>query len=237
MSSPGFSLIAREAEIINLLEEIRGSGLNYSVIGGYGVDAYSPLPRYSVDCDIVTEKEELKGFDGLLKAKGFDKVQTVHENELEGVQTMSYTKNMTEGSVAAELLLGGVRCRQTEAVWSAKEIFETSSERNVICVNRTVLSNVASREMLIALKLHSGRDTDRRDVVMLAEEADWDTVRSLCDRGDKTKLKGQLELAVAELRASSFGGTVKAAFGSKQSQDTRIAAAAIRISGLMKELV
>lgn len=97
MSTPGVSLIAREAEIIGLLEEIHSSNLNYSVIGGYGVDAYSPLPRYSVDCDIVTENKELKGFDGLLKASGFDAVQTIYQNELEGVETKRYTKNVMGG--------------------------------------------------------------------------------------------------------------------------------------------
>lgn len=106
----------------------------------------------------------------------------------------------------------------------------------MVCVNRTVLSKVASKEMLIALKLHSGRDTNIRDVVMLAEEADWDTVRRFCDRGDKAKLRGQLESAVERLRSSNFGRTVKAAFGSKKSQDSRITNAAVKIEAFLKEL-
>ena len=232
----GHNPIAREAEIIRLLDAIHESRLNYSVIGGYAVDAYSPLPRYSVDCDIVTEADELDGFADLLTREGFTEIETIYTDETEGIQTVRYVKQLPEGPVAAELMVDGVRCRQTEAVWKAREMSGTASERRIVCVNDAVLSRVVSREMLIALKLHAGRDTDHRDIVMMADEADWDTVRSLCDRGVEPKLKNQLEAALAALVSQDSGGTNRAAFASRQDQGTRIANAAAMISDLLRQL-
>jgi hypothetical protein len=232
----GQNPVAREAEIVRLLNAIHGSSLNYSLIGGYAVDAYSPLPRYSVDCDIVTETKELGDFTDLLMTNGFTTIETVYENEIEGIQTKSYVKRIPEGPVTAELMIDGVRCRQTEAVWKAHEVMNTTAEGRIVCVNDTLPSRVVSREMLIAMKLHSGRDTDHRDIVMLADGADWNSVKDFCDRGAKPKLKAQLEVALATLGAQGFGAALKAAFASKQDQGTRIAGAAGNISNLLREL-
>jgi hypothetical protein len=45
----------REREIFETLNKIKKQ--NFVVIGGYAVNAYT-LPRFSVDCDIVTLKKD-----------------------------------------------------------------------------------------------------------------------------------------------------------------------------------
>ena len=232
----GQNLVARETEILKLLRVIHGSRLSYTVIGGYAVDAYSPLPRYSTDCDVVIEEKDLEAFSGLLRENGFNVEQTIYKNVLEGLQTKNFVKIVGDGTVTAELMVAGVKCRQTEAIWRATEIGGSSAEMRIVCVDDSVTSRVASREMLIVLKLHSGRDTDHRDIVMLAEDADWKAVRELCERGISSKLREQLSAALTRLGGADFEGTVKSAFRSKQSQSTRIAIAASKIKSLLGTL-
>ncbi|MBI4452589.1 hypothetical protein HY637_04110 [Candidatus Woesearchaeota archaeon] len=44
----------REKEIFDTLKKIKNQ--KFALIGGYAVNAYA-LPRFSVDCDIVTENK------------------------------------------------------------------------------------------------------------------------------------------------------------------------------------
>ena len=46
----------REKEIFETLNKLKG--LNFVLIGGYAVNAYT-LPRFSVDCDIFLEDSHL----------------------------------------------------------------------------------------------------------------------------------------------------------------------------------
>ena len=55
------------------------------------------------------------------------------------------------------------------------------------------------------MKLHSGRDTDLRDVVMLTNDADWRRVKGLCGRGSTEKLIPQLRKDV-EILIMSLNG-------------------------------
>jgi hypothetical protein len=66
------NLTFREGQIIQILEKVYSESKDFSLIGGYAVDAYSPLPRFSVDCDLVIAKDSLSKFDDLLKQNGYD---------------------------------------------------------------------------------------------------------------------------------------------------------------------
>lgn len=231
----GEKLIAREAEVLKLLGIIHGANRAYTLIGGYAVDAYSPLPRYSVDLDIVVARPEVERYSSLFEKNGFDE-GSLYSNELGGLETRRFVKPVGEEHVFIDLLVDGVRCRQTEAVWKADEMGRMSSELRVIGVNGSALSTVASREMLISLKLHSGRDPDLRDVVMLATDADWTIVKTLSDRGSRPKLIGQLEHAVEVLSEAGFEGRFKAYFGSRQDEKNRVAVAMAKIRDLSKRI-
>lgn len=232
----GEKLIAREAEVLRILEALHESNQAFTLIGGYAVDAYSPLPRYSVDLDLVIVKQDLGRYSVLFNQHGFEDEDAIYENELEGLETRVFTKAIAEDVVSIDLFVDGVRCRQTGAVWRRDEISKTSKNLRVVGVNGSAESRVSSREMLISLKLHSGRDPDLRDVAMLSGDADWTIVRTLIGRGSISKLVGQLEHAVKVLSGAGFEGELKSTFGTKNEQKTRMAVALGRIRDLLKEL-
>jgi hypothetical protein len=227
---------ARENEILRTLEAVYPKGDRFTLIGGYAVDAYSPLPRYSVDCDMVIPKIELEALGGVLRELGYADGGAQWRDELSGLETRKFVKAVGAESVSVDMLIDGIRCRQTEAVWTEREVRGSSKDMRVVGVSRAVLSRVASRELLIAMKLHSGRGTDLRDVVMISESADWDFVARWTGRGANDKVAAQLHRAVDEMTKSDFEGQLKAGFSSKKSEKRRIDATLNAINRLSKNM-
>ncbi len=225
----GRGLAAREAEVLRVLDVMHQTQIQPTLVGGYAVNAYSLLPRYSVDCDLVVQKRSLESLLRLLEEQLYAVDETLRE-ELEGVESVRLTKRLGGGDVSVDLMAGGVRCRQTGAVWGEEEVRRRSKELRVAGVNGSVLSNVAAREALIAMKLHSGRDQDVRDVVMLSSGADWEMVRSLVDRGSKERVNLQLRSAAKTLGGKEFEGRLKAYFGLKQDAERRIRTALAQVN-------
>ncbi|MGD0478453.1 MAG: hypothetical protein ABSB29_09855 [Nitrososphaerales archaeon] len=232
----GLNLISREAEVLKTLRAIHQMREKFTLVGGYAVNAYSTLPRYSVDCDIVVANPQLEKFLSFFKSRDYTEKGTIYRNEIEGIATRKLVKGPGEEQVSVDLLVDGVRCRQTGAVWKEEEVSKTSKELRVTSVNGSALSSVASRELLIAMKLHSGRDTDLRDVVMLTRDANWERVRELCHRGSTEKLISQLRRDVETLGERQFEDQLKSAFASKQNESQRIGRALMEVSKLLNEL-
>lgn len=65
---------------------------------------------------------------------------------------------------------------------------------------------------MIAVKLHSGRLTDARDVVALIEDADLKQVEKHIDRGDQEKLRQVLENIEQTVSDSDFEDSFKGVF-------------------------
>ena len=170
------TLTKREKEILRILETIYPQRDKFTLIGGYAVDAYSPLPRYSVDCDLVVSKSDFLKFSDIFGQNGFKEKSKIYLNELDGLETWKFKKSANDEIVSIELLLDGVKCRQTEAIWTEKEVRPSASDRKVVGVSDSVASNVVSKELLLAMKLHSGRDADLRDAIMLIDSVDWSVV-------------------------------------------------------------
>jgi len=210
---------------------------NFSLIGGYAVDAYSSLPRYSVDCDLVIAKDSFHKFDDLLKQNEY-LGKRIGEEYLNH-EVWQFQKFNAEKRVTVDLLIDNVKCRQTEAIWTYDEIRETSSEKRVVATTSPVQSIVASREQLIAMKLHSGRGPDLFDVVMLMDSVNWEVVLPLADRGDSGKVLSQLILDLEKISAETFMNELKTAYGAKAGKRDRKIKEATRgiktLLGSMKE--
>ena len=232
----GKSLIARENEILETLETLYPKREKFTLIGGYAVNAYSVLPRYSVDCDLVVPKDESENLAIFFKESGYQDQGTLHSNELEGLETRRFVKPVGGDNVSVDLMINGIRCRQTGAVWNEREIRESSKDIRVLGVNRSVPSRAASRELLIAMKLHSGRDTDLRDVVMLAESADWSLVASNSNKGLLDKVISQLLGAIKKMVEPNFEDRLKSSFGKKSVERARVAATLTGINQVLKEI-
>jgi hypothetical protein len=67
----------------------------------------------------------------------------------------------------------GVNClgfRQTEARWSFDYLHDPRQEQEVTGGTVTTTAGVIDGAVLVVVKLHSSRETDCRDVLMVAEE-------------------------------------------------------------------
>lgn len=67
--------------------------------------------------------------------------------------------------------------------------------------------------MLVAAKLHSGRVTDLRDVLAIAEEIDLKAVTPHLQRGNETALRDQLERGIQILESEELRHGYRSDFG------------------------
>jgi hypothetical protein len=231
-------LTSREEQILDILKQIYPNKDKFTLIGGYAVDAYSPQPRYSQDCDLVISESDYKGFEKILNEQGFVVKERINrDQQVDGVvKTWKFRKFVNKQRVEVDLLIDAVKCRQTDAIWTEQEIKSGSGERRVVGLSDTVNSNVASKELLIAMKLHSGRDPDLRDVVMLQDSVDWDLVAKFTTKGSKQKVLDQLDNALKNIQREQFETSIKASFYTKESQGKRISLALTNIERLKEKL-
>lgn len=92
--------------------------------------------------------------------------------------------------------------------------------------------HVPSEELLIAVKLHSGRLTDARDVVALIEDADMEEVEKHIDRGDRERLRQVLENIEQTISDTDFEDSFKGVF----SQNTLPTKQIQRLQGFIQEV-
>lgn len=105
-----------------------------------------------------------------------------------------------------------MQCRQTDASWSYQYFEEHSADKDVEGSEESVGVRVPSEELLIPVKLHSGRLTDARDVVALIQDTDLEKVEEHIDRGDQEKLKQVLENIEEPVGDSNFEDSFKGVF-------------------------
>lgn len=161
----------REKEIFETLNRIKDK--KFVVIGGYSVNSYT-LSRFSVDCDIVVENDsESKKIEKELLGIGYS--ENAENNNQTGYygEFKRYEKEIKKDfSVSIDILIKEVKDRQTNAIFTAKWIFDNSEER--LLKGKTILEELKLRiinlDALFVMKVISCRKTDIRDVFMLAPE-------------------------------------------------------------------
>ncbi|ELZ20828.1 hypothetical protein C475_19553 [Halosimplex carlsbadense 2-9-1] len=70
--------------------------------------------------------------------------------------------------------------------------------------------------LLFAMKLHSGRLADTRDLVVISTRADFDRIERHVHRGDSEELDEQIETVVGRLQAEGFANSFKGVFQQEQ---------------------
>lgn len=219
--------IDRENEIFGVLQEFKTEGLDFVVVGGYGVSAYQH--RYSVDADIVLRSEDLERFTQVLEQRGFEK-DTDRDLVYSG-RYLAYLKD-EELPVTIDLLVDELQCWQTDASWSYQDFEGHSVEKEIEGSEESVQVRVPSEELLIAVKLHSGRLTDARDVVALIEDAEMEEVEKHIDRGDRERLRQVLENIEQTISDTDFEDSFKRVF----SQNTLPTKQIQRLQGFIQEV-
>jgi len=83
---------------------------------------------------------------------------------------------------------------------------------------------VVDSGVLVATKLHSGRETDIRDVLAIAEGIDLDTVTPHLHRGDADALRTQLERSIEILESDELRHGFRSDFGVTAVSESTVSA-------------
>ena len=155
----------REKECFTFLKLI-SKEKQYVIIGGYAVTSFG-FSRFSVDLDITIPESELPFLKKALSDNDF--VFTKGKDDL---LYSGKFERYEKGLVSIDLLINGVSSRQTGYLYPFQYLFKNSQIRETSGWDplNKVKVRIAKKEMLIALKIHSMRMTDKRDVIMLCYE-------------------------------------------------------------------
>lgn len=204
----------RSDALIELLEDLTHEEHEYVLVGGYAVSVFNA--RFSTDLDIVVAPDSKAEFVEFLERRGFEKTDSHAKKWFYDTEVIEYEKRLTpQQPIGFDLLVNGLGCRQTEAQWSFDYLYDHSHKQEVSGGTITTMARVIDGAVLVAAKLHSGRETDLRDVLAVAEEIDLEAVTPHLRRGDEAALREQLQrgleiLASEELRhgyRSDFGAS------------------------------
>ncbi len=203
-------LTARETEIIRILRVLSEATDGFVVIGGYAVNAHGQH-RFSIDCDLATIRNNIPVIDATVLGEGYALWKGRFRPPI-GVTMREYRKSVAGLPVSVELLVNTVVSRQTSGRWTYKFIRENSVEAIVVGATDSTPSRVAQRNLLVAMKLHSGRTQDIADSVILSERVDWKEVARCAACGSKEKLMEQVDSAIGEISSSKFVSNMKSLF-------------------------
>ena len=152
--------VERENEILKTIRGFADAGLEFVVVGGYAVSGLG-RHRFSVDLDVVIDERDLDAFTKILKERGFERyVEKAGFDQVYEGRFVSYIKRIDGLPVTADLLVGSLVCRATNASWSYEYIRRHSIATEVSGIELSVKCRVPERELLIAIKIHSGRRAD-----------------------------------------------------------------------------
>ena len=167
--------IKRENDIFNILQIFLDNKLNFILIGGYAVSAFKH--RFSVDADLVIKSEDYEKFKKLLKENNFKKTIS---KELDNIYSSKFIRfqKKEELTISIDLLIGGVGIRQTDSVIGFDKINKNSIKKKIKGIEKEIIAKIPIKELLIALKLQSGRLTDFRDIVAITKDIDINKVKN-----------------------------------------------------------
>ncbi|MBS3090891.1 hypothetical protein J4217_00390 [Candidatus Pacearchaeota archaeon] len=202
-------LIRKENEIFDILNEFLEEDLTFIIVGGYAVSAYKH--RFSVDADIVIQSKDIDKFKLLLKKENFKKTIS---KDLENVYFSKFIRYKKENA-SVDMLIDALASRNTDASFGFDSILKNSKKRKIIGIEKQITLLVPVKELLIAMKIHSGRLTDFRDIAALAKGTDLQLIKDFIDRGDTKKVKMNLENLEATIKNPNFINSFKGVFMEK----------------------
>lgn len=230
------AFIERETEILKTIKTMVDERLDFIVVGGYAVSSLA-RHRFSVDCDVVISKDSIGDFDAILKREGFEKhIERSGLDETYSGAFMSFKKDVAGLPVTVDLLVGALVCRNTGGSWSFDYIKRHSIESNITGLEASVRCRIPEKELLIAFKVHSGRKTDVRDIVMLHENSDMEKILNHLRRGNMGSLKEQIQKIIDELRDESIINSLKGVFTLTVDVKKRIKGAERTMNVLLTEI-
>ncbi|RXK47783.1 hypothetical protein [Halorientalis pallida] len=203
------SLPERQSELVDTHRAVQEAELPYVLVGGWAVSAFQT--RFTTDIDTVIPDTALDEYDSLLRDLGYEKqFEKDVSNEYEG-RMIQYTKQVGDNEVKFEALVDAMGCRQTDAEWSYRYLHEHSTVES-LDVAEDLDGRIPEPALLFAMKLHSGRKADTRDLVVISTRAKFDRIERHVHRGDPKKLDGQIEMVLDRLQQDGFEDSFKGVF-------------------------
>jgi hypothetical protein len=203
------SLTERQSELIDTHRAVKDAELPYVLVGGWAVSAFQT--RMTTDIDAVIPATSLDDYDELLTDLGYGKeFEKDVSNEYEG-RTLQYEKSVRENTVTFETLVDALRCRQTDAEWSYRYLHQHSTVAS-LNVADDLAGRIPEPALLFAMKLHSGRQADTRDLVVLSTRAEFDRIERHVHRGDVHKLDERIGIVLERLQQDGFEDAFKGVF-------------------------
>ena len=111
-----------------------------------------------------------------------------------------------------DVLINSVTSRQTGASWSYELVKDNSKEMIVRGTENDVLANIPVKELLIAMKIHSARLTDIRDIVAICDKLDNSKVIEFTKRGNLVLLGKLIKKIKKILDDKNFADSFKGVF-------------------------
>ncbi len=227
----------REKICLEVLRELPPG--DYILIGGYASSSFG-FPRFSVDLDLVIDKEEKKVIQGILEERKFSPV----EGELEPVVDMyggkfeRFEKQANDLKVSVDLLIDSLISHQTGSSYSFDYLFENSKIREVsgYSSDLKVKARVANREMLIALKANSMRLADQRDIITLCnQEVNIEKTVKHLKRCPKEIIMKNIDGFLETLQSEKHKDSIKGVFSISDSTYEKITKSAEKVFHQVKE--
>jgi hypothetical protein len=229
------SFDARSSALIDLLEELDESDLQYVLVGGYAVSTFNT--RFSTDLDIVVLPEAKDAFVGFLEARGFELTDSHAKEWVYDTEVLEYEKRIApQQPIGFDLLVSGLGCRQTEAQWSFDYLHRHSTQREISGGTATTTARVVDGAVLVAAELHSGRESDLRDVLAIAETSDLEAVTPHLHRGDEAALREQLERGIEILESDELRHGFRSDFGASAVSEATVAEVERYLAGQIDRL-
>jgi len=213
----------RSEALIEVLEELDQSDIGFVLVGGYAISQFET--RFSTDLDLVIAPDDYERVVRFLGGHQFERTdelevppeETIYNREIELFQRSAGLVH----PVGVDVLVNGLGCRQTGAEWSFDYLRDHSTETTISGGSRSTTARAAEGEVLVAAKLHSGRQTDLADVLAAVPEIDFERVESHLHRGDVDALRSQLSDAQTFIEDGGLDHRFKSLFGqsSASSED------------------
>ena len=199
-------LLEREQEVIRLINLLLDKGLDFVVVGGYAVSTYKK--RFSIDLDVVVNGEDTEIFEKFLEKENYALSYEKEIALLYGENFKRFAKKMNNLPVDVDLLINGLVSRTTDASWGFDYIKKHSIARKL----DNLEFSTPEKELLIAMKMHSGRLSDIRDIVALMP-CDKENLKKHLQKGDIIKLKESIKKQFSFLNKPQFNDSFKGIFG------------------------
>lgn len=203
-------LISKENEIFGVLQKFIDARLDFIVVGGYAISAFKH--RFSVDADIVIKNPALKSFEAILKKEGFKK--TI-QKELENIYSSKFVRYKKDKE-SIDLMIDALASRTTNAAFGYELLFNNSVKRKITGIEKEIIARIPIKEVLIAIKIHSGRLTDFRDVAALAKDSDLQIIRKFLFIGNLKAVSENLKKLSSIVNDKRFVDSFKGVFIEKK---------------------